>query len=76
MDPLDPEVASALRSLIDDYRSRCLWFLAPDYYPASEAEALRVLAAIERHGDRAAFQRASEIRQWLSPNSSAASAGS
>jgi hypothetical protein len=30
VDPLDPEVASALRSLIDDYRSRCLWFPAPD----------------------------------------------
>ncbi len=78
VDPLDPEVASALRSLIDRYRSRsrCLWFLAPDYYPASEAQALRVLAAIERHGDRAAFQRSSEIRQWLSPSSNAASAGS
>jgi hypothetical protein len=76
VDPLDPEVASALRSLIDDYRSRCLWFLAPDYYPASESEAIRMLGAIEQHGDRSAFQRASEIREWLSRNSSAASAGS
>ena len=76
MDPLDPEVASALRSLIDDYRSRCLWFLAPDYYPATEVEVSRVLAAIERHGDRAAFQRSSEIRQWLSLSTSAASVGS
>jgi hypothetical protein len=65
-----------LRSLIDDYRARCLWFLAPDYYPATESEVLRVLAAIERHGDRAAFQRSSEIRQWLSLSTSAASAGS
>lgn len=76
MDPLKPEVAAALRTLIDEYRARCLWYLAPDYYPTSENEALRVLSAIERHGDRAAFQRASEIRQWLSPSSSAASAGS
>jgi hypothetical protein len=75
VDPLAPSVALALRSLVDDYRSRCLWFLAPDYYPATQAEASRVLGAIERHGDRAAFQRCSEIRQWLSPSTSAASAG-
>jgi hypothetical protein len=76
VDPLTPEVAAALRALVDEYRTRCLWFLEPGYYPVGEAEALRVLAAIERHGDRAAFQRSSEIRQWLSRNSSAASAGS
>jgi hypothetical protein len=71
-----PQTEALLRRLIDDYRSRCLWFLAPDYYPASDEEALQVLAAIERHGDRAAFQRAAEVRQWLSPSTSAASAGS
>jgi hypothetical protein len=76
VDSLAPPVASALRSLIDDYRTRCLWFLAADYYPATQAEVVRVLAAIERHGDRAAFQRSSEIRQWLSQSTSAASAGS
>jgi hypothetical protein len=68
-------VAAVLRTLLT-VPHRCLWFLAPDYYPASKAEVVRVLAAIERHGDRAAFQRSSEIRQWLSRNSSAASAGS
>jgi hypothetical protein len=73
---LDPRTTEALRQLVDEYRTRCLWFLAPGYYPATRAEALRVLAAIDRHGDRAAFQRAAEIRQWLSPSSSAASAGS
>lgn len=76
MDRLTPAAAASLRALIDEYRARCLWFLRPDYYPATEAEALRVLDAIERHGDRAAFQRSSEIRQWLSQSSSAASAGS
>lgn len=73
---LSPAVAAALHALVDDYRARCLWFLRPDYYPASEAEALVVLAAVERHGDREAFQRSALIRQWLSPSSSAASAGS
>jgi hypothetical protein len=76
VDSLNPEAAAALRTLVDEYRTRCLWFLEPDYYPATQGEALRVLEAIERHGDRAAFQRSSEIRQWLSQNSSAASAGS
>jgi hypothetical protein len=76
VDRLTPAVDSVLRALVDDYRDRCLWFLKPDYYPASEAEALRVLGAIERHGDRAGFQRCSEVRAWLSQSSSAASAGS
>ena len=76
MEALDTQTAAALRRLVDDYRTRCLWFLEPAFYPATRAEALRVLAAIERHGDRAAFQRSAEIRQWLSPSSSAASAGS
>ena len=76
VDSLNPEAAAALRTLVDEYRTRCLWFLEPDYYPASESEALRVLRAIEQHGDRSAFQRASEIREWLSRNSNAASAGS
>ena len=76
VDSLTPEVAAALRTLVDEYRTRCLWYLEPDYYPASASEAMRVLEAIERHGDRSAFQRSSEIRQWLLRNSSAASAGS
>ena len=76
VDHLAPASALLLRALIDEYRARCLWFLKPDYYPSTDGEALRVLDAIERHGDRAAFQRSSEIRQWLSPISSAPSAGS
>ena len=72
----DMEWQSALRDLMDEYRSRCLWFLRPDYYPEGEEEAEQVLRAIERHGDRAAFQRSARIRQWLSPTSNATSAGS
>jgi len=69
-------VAGALRALVDEYRDRCLWFLRSDYYPATVQEALRVIAAIERHGDREAFQKAGEVRRWLSPLSSATSANS
>ena len=69
---LDAEV----RRVVDEYRSRCLWFLREDYYPRSSEEILRVLRQIERCGDREAFRRVAAIRQWLSPSSNARSAGS
>ncbi len=76
MEPLSPNVTASVRALVDEYRSRCLWFLRSDYYPSGIAETLRVLDAIERHGDLAGFRRAAEVREWLSPSSSATSAGS
>jgi len=69
---LDAEV----RRVVDEYRSRCLWFLREDYYPRSSEEILRVLRQIERYGDREAFRRTTAIRQWLSRSSNARSAGS
>jgi hypothetical protein len=62
--------ATAVNRLVDEYRDACLWFLRRDYYPESPAAALRVLRDIERHGDRTAYQRAAEVRQWLSRDSS------
>jgi len=76
MDELDPEAAGALRALVDEYRSRCLWFLRRDYYPRTPEEARRVLDWIRRRGDLAAFRRAGEIEAWLSRHSSGASAAS
>jgi hypothetical protein len=70
----EPKHSAAWRSFVDDYRARCLWFLRSDYYPSTESEWLRVLDSIERHGDVAAFRRASEIRTWLLRASSATSA--
>jgi hypothetical protein len=69
-------VAEAVDRLVDEYRVRCLWFLREDHYPKTREERLRVLGYIERYGDREAFRRAGELRQWLSRNSSAPSAGS
>ena len=66
----------SLRALIDQYRARCLWFLREGYYPATTDEVLRVLDAIERHGDVDAFKRAGALRQWVSASSNAASASS
>lgn len=70
------EIPPGLDLLVDEYRSRCLWFLRPDYYPRTTAEILRVLRQIEDHGDRVAFQRAAHIREWLSRSSSERSAAS
>jgi len=74
--PRPADLEATVDRLVDDYRLSCLWFLRPDYYPASDTERLRVLDAIERHGDVAGFRRARSLRQWLSPTSSGPSAGS
>ncbi len=66
----------ALRGLIDEYRDRCLWFLAQAYYPETVTETLRVLDSIQRHGDLQAFRRAGAIRRWVLASSNAASASS
>jgi hypothetical protein len=66
--------AEAVDRLVDEYRTRCLWFLRPDYYPATLEERLRVLDYIERHGDRDAFRKAAAVRQWLLRSFSAPSA--
>jgi hypothetical protein len=59
---------------VDEYRDRCLWYLRRDYYPETRDEGIRVLQAIARHGGVEAFQRAAEIRTWLSRPSNAPSA--
>jgi hypothetical protein len=74
MNPVDAR--SALRGLIDEYRSTCLWFLRDDYYPTAASESERVLGLIERYGDAAALRRVAEIRAWLSRPSSETSAAS
>ena len=69
-------VMAEVRDLVDEYRASCLWYLRRDFQPATREEALRVLDAIARHGDVAAFRRAERLRAWLSPTSSAPSAAS
>lgn len=66
---IDEQVAA----LVEEYRDRCLWFLRPNYLPTTPEETRRVLELIERYGDRACFDRAEEIKTWLSPPSRATS---
>ena len=72
----DPALDAEVRSLVDDYRERCLWFVRADYYPSTPDEILRVLRWIFARGDREAFQRAGKIEEWLSRTSSGKSAAS
>lgn len=58
-------VLPKVRTLVDRYRARCLWFLETDYYPRTRVEVLQTLDYLERYGDRDAFSAASAIRQWL-----------
>ena len=71
---MSPE--QAVDALVDEYRQRCLWFLREDFYPCTLEERLRVLDYIQRHGDREAFRKAAEVRQWFSPSSNDTSAAS
>jgi hypothetical protein len=68
------DVTARINRLIDEYRIRCLWFMRLDYFPTTDAERIRLLEYIERHGDREGFQRARELRRWLSQHSSEPSA--
>jgi hypothetical protein len=66
---MDPD-----RALVDRHRSRCLWFLRADYYPAAPDEVDRVLRWISAHGDTDALREVAVLRRWLSPSSSETSA--
>jgi hypothetical protein len=59
------QVHEEIRRLVRDNRARCLWFAPRDYMPETNSERLRALEHIERHGDRVAFVRARELRDWL-----------
>jgi hypothetical protein len=67
-------VMRSVRSLMDEYRTRCLWYLREDYYPETPEAAITVLESIERHGDVEAFRKAATLRQRLSRHSSSRSA--
>lgn len=70
------DAEETLNRLVDEYRSRCLWFLREDFYPVTLADRLKVLGYIERYGDREAFRKAANLKRWFSQNCSDASAGS
>ena len=68
------QLERAIDELVDEYRHQCLWFLRSDFYPMTLDQKLRILNYIERYGDRTAYHRAAEARQWLLQSSSETSA--
>ena len=68
------ELLQSLKGLVDEYRDQCLWFLRGDFYPETLEQGLRVLTYIQRYGDRAAYLKAVEARQWLLQRSNETSA--
>lgn len=67
--PGKPFSEGELRAFVDEQRTRCLWFLRPDFYPENREETVRVLRHIERYGSRDAYVRAATMRRWLSQSS-------
>jgi hypothetical protein len=59
------EINAAIDRLVEEYRSMCLWFAPRRYFPASDPERVATLDDIERYGDREAFKRARELKEWL-----------
>ncbi len=59
------DAMAEIENLVERYRDQCLWFLRQDFMPHSTDEILHVLDLIERYGDRAGFERAQRLRQWL-----------
>ena len=53
------------RSVVEDYRDTCLWYMNSDLEPKNDLQLEQVLTAIENHGDLAAYKRVGEIRKWL-----------
>jgi hypothetical protein len=74
MERLPALQTAAIDTIVDRYRNRCLWFLRSDYYPATDAERVHVLAYIERYGDLEAYRQAARLKRWLLQNSNAPSA--
>ena len=54
-----------VKSVIESYRSMCFWSFPDDFMPKNKRQLLLALDSLERYGDRVAYQKAGEIRQWL-----------
>lgn len=60
------------RSLLDEYRDMCLWYMDRDFVPRTPQDLMAVLDGIDHHGTMDAYRRAGRIRTWLLQPSSQA----
>ncbi len=65
--PTREEIYSEINGLLEEYRTMCMWFGGRKYLPTTDTERFMVLDNIERYGDRSAFKRSRELREWLLP---------
>jgi hypothetical protein len=70
------EFNQRFETFLETHRETSLWYVRADYVPRTPDEQLRILQAIQRRCDLAAFKEAGVLSAWLSRHSSATSAGS
>ena len=58
-------VEAEINRLAEEYRFMCLWSTPREYLAATDEQRFATLSDIERYGDREAFKRARELREWL-----------
>ena len=59
------QINAKIDELVSEYRMMCLWFAPRNYFPRTDEERVSTLKDIERYGDREAFRRSRELRDWL-----------
>ena len=57
--------SEGVKSVIESYRSMCFCSFPEDFMPKDKDQLLLALDCLERYGDRNAYCKAGEIRQWL-----------
>lgn len=65
MDVQDIVNSEEVKSVVENYRSMCFWNFPEDFMPRNKSRLLLALDCLERYGDRNAYCKAGEIRQWL-----------
>ena len=66
---MEDSIAAAVQSLMERFRTSCLWHMPRDFVPRTDLQIKLVLEAIARNGDRQAFIEARKLLAWLSQES-------
>lgn len=65
---LPKDIQQRVHIIVDEYRTRCLWWMRKDYYPSTLQQSVRVLEDITKNCDAEGFKKAGGLRQWLLQN--------
>ena len=64
-DAMNEELRQEIWDFVDQNRARALWWMRPDYYPQTPADARDVLRRIAARGDRNLFVRAMTLSRRI-----------